>query len=87
MTQNRKTSETVSSRSGSQVSTSSMSNKSMVLVLEGILSLRGQVKTKRFAWMCTSPVFPAAMPIRISSGMVPCSVSKRAVAMISKAGP
>ena len=87
MTQKRETSETVSSGPGSQVSTSSRSNRSMVLVLEGILSLRGRVKTKRFAWMCTSPELPAAMPIRISSGMVPCNVSKRAVAMISKAGP
>ena len=60
-----------------------MSSKSMVLLLEGIRSFNGRVK----AWMWTSPVFPAAMPILISKGMVPCKVSSKDVAMISKAGP
>ena len=72
VTQNGKTSETISKGwSGSQVSTSSMSNKSMVLEFEGIRSFSGRVKTNRLEWICISPRFPAAMPIFISRVIVP----------------
>ena len=81
------TSETVSRRPGSHVSTSSMSRRSMVLVFEGTRSFNGLVNTKRLACMWTSPEFPAAMPIHISRGMVPWSVSNSDVAIVSNAWP